>query len=235
MKKMSVLIITMFCFALVLSSAETYSDGNGLIYSISGGEDKYIVIEGCDDVFITLEIPEEIEGLPVREIAENAFAGEERITKVILPNSVSKIGREAFAGSIKLREVILPSSLEEIPESCFAGCVQLRAPILPSSLEKIGDFAFINCIMIGKLKIPPSLVYIGYDAFASCESLIFDCGENKYALTYAKENHIDTSFYSSSTFSLIAGVLISIPIVSIVFALIRMRGKNKKTRGSKLY
>ena len=54
-------------------------------------------ITGCDKSFEgALEVPVLIDGRPVVEIGETAFAKCEKITSVVLPDSVEVVGEEAF-------------------------------------------------------------------------------------------------------------------------------------------
>ena len=58
---------------------------------------KGVRITGCDQSFEgAMAIPDHINGIPVVEIGEEAFAGCEKITSVALPDTVEVVGEEAF-------------------------------------------------------------------------------------------------------------------------------------------
>lgn len=59
-------------------------------------EGNNIVITGCKPRRQTLDIPEEIEGLPVTKIAPYAFYNNLDLTEVKLPKTVKEIGKAAF-------------------------------------------------------------------------------------------------------------------------------------------
>ena len=95
--------------------------------------------EGGENV--SLEIPEKIDGYPVKIIKESAF--ERRgIKNIKIPNTVVEIGYDAFAGN-KLSEVILPDSLIVINNSSFYDN-SLKEIVLPKSLKYLGTSCFEN-------------------------------------------------------------------------------------------
>lgn len=75
----------------------------------------------------------------------------------------------AYADNDNITALILPDSMTVIPESAFAGCNDLRSVRLPSSLKKIGKSAFMNCINLNTIAFPASdSIVIGEEAFKSC-------------------------------------------------------------------
>ena len=88
----------------------------GLKFTLHTDEDDnaYAVITGIGTcVERELIIPSVIGGLPVREIAENAFKGNLNIYSVSIPEGVKKIGDGAFRDCENLYTILLPESLEE--------------------------------------------------------------------------------------------------------------------------
>ena len=126
----------------------------------------------------------------VDSIGDNAFAGCNNLTSVIIPNSVTSIGDGAFQFSgllshiefgnavisigyrsfyecYSLTNIIFPESLITIGENAFGQDANLTSITLPSSLTTIEDYAFQNCSNLFNVYIkainPPS---IGYNTFA---------------------------------------------------------------------
>ena len=92
---------------------------------ISYGE--YAVVTGCQGaVEDVLTVPEDIEGIPVTAIADEAFMGQSVMSTVIIPESVESIGSRAFAGCSSLRMVFARRNME-IGEAAFDGGDKLRA------------------------------------------------------------------------------------------------------------
>ena len=152
------------------------SNGNSIIISGMGE---------CTDT--TVVIPNQINGVPVTEIAPNAFAGNNSIVNIIIPSSVVKIGRDAFSGCTALESITLYSSLTLIEKNAFYNCVNLRNVYYKGNVEnwlnmKVEDiFAtpmvyganlYFNGELLKELTIPKSFSSIRKYAFYGCKSLI---------------------------------------------------------------
>jgi hypothetical protein len=141
-------------------------------------------------------IPAEIEGFPVLEIHEEAFAGfeygEVRITggksngsrrgriegaraktlaSVTIPDSVKSIGKEAFSGCKVLTSVTIGKSVTAIGESAFENCEGLTSLIVPDSVINIGNKAFSGCAGLTSVTIGNGVKSIGKAAFSGCKVL----------------------------------------------------------------
>ena len=92
-------------FEVVKTSATTVK--------ITGLKDGVTLTDGV------LEIPEAIEGWWVTEIGEMAFAGNETITKITIPKTVTTIGNWAFANCKKVMEVIVLGEPENVGKEIF--------------------------------------------------------------------------------------------------------------------
>ena len=75
-------------------------------------------------------IPKKIGGKKVAALSNFAFANT-KVTKVTIPNSVTKIGRNCFENCKQLRTVTIPDSVTKMGSSCFENCIQLRTITLP--------------------------------------------------------------------------------------------------------
>lgn len=77
-----------------------------------------------------LVIPETVNGITVRSIAEGVFKNnsyeEDGFKTVVLPSTLEKIGKEAFANNYVLKEIVIPASVREIGESAFFTCGELK-------------------------------------------------------------------------------------------------------------
>lgn len=74
-------------------------------------EDNTAVVTGWDSPFETLDLPDMVDGCPVRGIGNRAFAGDERLRRIILPEGIEFIGDSAFAGCKNVQYVLLPASV----------------------------------------------------------------------------------------------------------------------------
>ena len=109
---------------------------------IQGG--NYYVVEylALSDTEITdIVIPANYDGLPVKEIADEAFSNKHRTQNIksvtFSENSkLEKIGNNAFYGCELLTDFDFPDTVKEIGEYAFYACKNLSVTNLPSNLTK---------------------------------------------------------------------------------------------------
>lgn len=95
----------------------------------------------------------------------------DKITRVVIPNSVVIIDKDAFAYCSKLTDVVIPNSVVEIGDFAFGGCEELSNIIMSNSVVDINNYAFYNCQCLNESVIPESVVRIGRSAFEDCPNL----------------------------------------------------------------
>lgn len=136
------------------SAAET---ANGLVYEETSGE---ITITGYTGVGGEVEIPAEIAGKPVTEIAQQAFRVSKfpaalEITKITIPDSVKTMGKGVFFGCSNLQEVVLPENVS-IPStaSMFRDCTALQTITVPKNVTALNMYMFQNCESLETISFP---------------------------------------------------------------------------------
>ena len=72
----------------------------------------------------------------------------DKITKVILPNTVVKIAPNAFAGCHNMEYIEIGNNVAEIGESAFYGCESLKSINIPYATTYIGAGAFYDCVSL---------------------------------------------------------------------------------------
>ncbi len=138
---------------------------NGYTLGEDGYElDKYIGGE------TNVKIPFENDGIPVIIVKIFAFAGNEDITSVILPDSIKRIEPYAFSGCTALEKINIPDGISAIDYGTFAGCSSLSEITLPDTIKTIGDDAF-NGSGLTEITIPASVSTVGSNAFYDCNNL----------------------------------------------------------------
>lgn len=190
-----------------------------LVYENDG---EGIKIIGCDDsVSGSLEIPSEIEGLPVTEIGESAFEACESLTGLIIPDTVKIIGEYAFLGCVSLFGVTIGEGVTSIGQGAFwgtelyfddwdDGALYIGDYLIEADFALTGeyeikdgtvliaDWAFGFSGITGVI-IPASVKSIGAYAFIGCELLsvvwvpdtVASIGE--YALGYTYDDEFSES------------------------------------------
>ena len=112
-----------------------------------------------------LIIPETIDGYTVTSINGNAFANNNDLTSVTIPDSVTDIGSGAFQFCENLTSVTLPKHITWIAEGMFMGCSKLAGITIPASVTSIGFMAFADCVSLMDITIPDTILSIGGSAF----------------------------------------------------------------------
>lgn len=103
-------------------------------------------------------------------VIEGAYAQNESITELIVPEGVSDIGEVAFFGCSNLRKVTLPQSLRYIREEAF-GETALEELTVPESMELIAEKAFYSCDRLRKIEVPGRDTVVETDAFGCCDNI----------------------------------------------------------------
>lgn len=132
--------------------------------------------------------------------AHNLYLGDELITDLIIPESITKIKDFAFHGCSSLKSITIPNSVTSIGLYAFRGCSALTSVTIPDSVVMIDDETFEECTALesfhGRLAsednrclindgtlvafapagvieytIPESVTSIGTGAFCYCDKL----------------------------------------------------------------
>ncbi|MCL2125198.1 MAG: leucine-rich repeat protein [Oscillospiraceae bacterium] len=120
-----------------------------------------------------VDIPAELDGLPVTHIGMNCFAlaWDIRISDVKIPETVTTIYHCAFRGCRVIKTLDLPSSLKYIGNYAFGFLTSLEALHIPENVVALGYGAFRNCTNLFSVTIPDSTIKIGSDCFYRCKEL----------------------------------------------------------------
>ena len=110
----------------------------------------YSLYTGSDE----LTVPDSVDGMAVTGISQGCFADCDRLTTIILPETVTIIGDKAFSGCDNLRGIYIPEGVLSIGADALAGCPSLEAVSFPASTAEIGDGCLDQC---------DSLKFIFYD------------------------------------------------------------------------
>ena len=139
------------------------TDNTCFSYNASGVITKYDYSCGNE-----VSIPESIDGVNIKSIANNAFVASDNTKPLqsINMENASYLTTFSFSDFTNLKHATLPRTLVEIPQKAFFNC-PLTTINLPGTVEKIDNYAFKGTSLSGSLYLPNSLKTIGISAFDS--------------------------------------------------------------------
>lgn len=175
MKKIISLIGAFVLSFIVLFAFTACQKNSELIFDIIEGKKEYRVVS-IKTANKEVNIPSTYNNLPVTEIGESAFAGNNKIVNVYIPDSVVVIGKKAFDDCRNLENLRLPQNLEIIPANMTRNS-SIKSIDIPNSVKRIEFRAFCTS-RIKNLIIPDSVEYIGYEAFYSSSIETVIIGKN---------------------------------------------------------
>lgn len=131
-----------------LTAGETVSVGSSCYRVTASG--KTVEYAGClMDGITFIGIPKKVvlHGVtyPVTGIADRAFAKNQKLMTVLIPEGVRVIGDAAFENCKSLKKVTIPSSVEKIGKRAFYGCRRLANLTIKTkklTKKKVGEKAF---------------------------------------------------------------------------------------------
>lgn len=161
-------------------------------FTFTMNEDGAVLV-GYNGSETTVAIPAEYQGRPVVAIGDKAFY-QSAVTRVSMPDTITRIGDNAFAYSAQLQDVTLsaglqslgegvfyqcsalteitiPDGLTELPENTFNYCTSLQRVVLPSGLTTIGSSGFYRCAKLTDINVPATVKTVGSSAFYGCSGL----------------------------------------------------------------
>jgi len=175
---------------LSFASPALAEQADQLTYSVDAGQ---VTVSGCNGPCAAeLVIPDTIDGNPVVAIADSAFANQEGITSVTIPEGLTRIGENAFGGAHGITSVTIPSTVtslgraafqsmnalttvtfaagsqvSEIPNDLFRSDPKLKDVVLPATVTSVGGAAFLDDSSLGSLTFQGNAPTVGENAFFS--------------------------------------------------------------------
>ena len=94
-------------------------------FQTPGAHTQTLAVVGYSGNETEITIPEEINGIPVIGIDDEAFKNNNTIKKITLPDSMYYFGNSVFENS-SLESINIPESLRIIPKNTFTDCTNLK-------------------------------------------------------------------------------------------------------------
>ncbi len=170
-----------------------------LTFTLNSDGASYTVTDCVSEYPGTIEIPETYDGLPITAIGADAFRDCNKITAVVIPDSVTVIGGSAFRNCTSLTTIDLPDNITNIPGAMCFGCTKLETIMIPDGVENMGGYAFSGCTSLRFAVLPDSATNIGGNMFANCKVLVINCNKNSVAQSYADTNGISYIINTTDT------------------------------------
>ena len=127
-------------------------DGNGIFSDCPG--------------LTSVELPASLEYIGI-----NAFAGDKKLSRVTLPDTLVEIGEDAFDQTAWVRDHVDQDGFLILNHMLVSYRGESDRIVIPEGVKYIGGGAFFSHPEIRSLVIPDSVEYIGQEAFADCSSL----------------------------------------------------------------
>ena len=104
-------------------------------------------------------------------------------SEVYVPYGITAIGEHAFAENEYVRYVVIPDSVVVIESGAFLSCTNLTNVVIGSGVKTIESYAFVACSSLKDLKIPKGVIEIGEHLCGNCaslESIVVEAGNINY-------------------------------------------------------
>lgn len=178
-------------------------EGVELMFTVTDEANKYCQVgylkeDGTINIAVsfitegTVTIPSTVKGYRVTGIAKNAFYQCQRISTVIIPNTVTSISEQAFYGCSNLSSITIPDDVTYIGRYAFESTKWLNnqsAPVyagkvfylckggsnvnIKEGTVSIAEDAFSNLSSLVSVTIPNTIKYIWKNAFWFCKNLSY--------------------------------------------------------------
>ena len=102
--------------------------------------------------------------------AKNLYLNGEKVTHLVIPNSVTSIGDNAFYNCSGLTSVEIPNSVTTIGEYAFYYCSGLTSVVIGNSVTNIKYYAFNGCSALTSIKVEKGNKV--YDSRDNCNAII---------------------------------------------------------------
>ncbi|MGN1444306.1 MAG: leucine-rich repeat domain-containing protein [Acutalibacteraceae bacterium] len=187
-------LTTVTVFAQPIDTGKNYDDSvyriiDNVVYGKTtdskGREYCYVVEYGATreirEKMTQINIVSQIDGVPVTSISGYRYDYDyetmyvdtyyPNVTKITIPDTVTKIGNAAFSVMPKLKSVRLPKNLKELGREAFKDLKYIKEVTIPEKVTTISDETFKNCVNLKKINFEGDIKTIGEGAFYNCKNL----------------------------------------------------------------
>ena len=175
---------------LTAPSIEEYCNGalNKLLWQLGYTIPRILQIN--DNKLSDIIIPE-----TVSRISDYAFYNCSSLTSITLPNSATTLGQSVFENCISLKSAHVGNGITSLNNGTFLGCSSLKSVTLGGKIVNVGENVFSGCTALNEITLPASITSIGENAFAGCTKLY-----DVYCYAMEPPTAYDSSFANYNAF-----------------------------------
>ena len=107
----------------------------------------------------------------VTAFAPHAFADNQFVSAVSIPDRINSLGAGCFARCKKLKTAVCGGGAVDLPDEMFKDCKVLTKVSIPYGVSRIGERAFSGCAALATLTLSNDMGMICQNAFFGCNSL----------------------------------------------------------------
>jgi hypothetical protein len=137
-------------------------------YGIDGGA---AYVSASSSASGNLVIASTYNGYPVTSMDDYAFYNCNRLTNIVIPDSITNIGEYTFTACFSLTNVIIGGGVTVIGPHAFELCYALKNISIPANIISIGDDAFNECYALTNIVIADGVTSFGSGVFQQCWDL----------------------------------------------------------------
>lgn len=123
------------------SETRQIDDGKGTVWEYVLLDGEAVMLTKCETDASVLQIPDEVEGFPVRALGVSCCE-RLRCTQIVCPPGIVRVEQRAFWGCDKLRRLVLPHDAVGFDATCIQRCDVLEDLTLPWYLSELDGSVF---------------------------------------------------------------------------------------------
>lgn len=182
MKKIRTALIALAILSCATAQAHDF-EVDGIYYNITSETEltAEVTFEGksyasskrtyADSVVIPPTVSYGNKTYNVTGIGERAFFKCEKVTNIVVPNSVTTIKPYAFNTCTSLKSVVLPETIDKIENYVFQNSSSLESVNLSANIKSIGNRAFFKCSALTDIGNTDGITFIDQKAFSETKWL----------------------------------------------------------------
>ncbi len=163
--------LTVLCVSETFAAAALRSGDWSYVVNVEPGTGASVAtITSYEGSGGTAVIPSEVNGIPVRTVGAGLYALDKfnanKLTGIIIPDSVTNIADYAFWQCYTLANVTLANSVKTIGYGAFAYCNVLTSITIPDSVTSLGNYAFYRARVMTSATIGRGITSLGQAVFS---------------------------------------------------------------------